>query len=226
MAETAETQIPPYPSYATFDNCIKGLARTGVPNRIDKSLFPKLSGGAQSSLLSALRYLNLIADDGSPKPALEDLAATSEQERPAVMAKIMKDAYKFVFDGKFDLSKATSAELAERFKSQKAGGGTLEKAIAFFLAGATAAGIAVSPHIQQRKHTSNGTPRKARTPKPKGKGGEIDPGKTDDDTPPQLSVAEQLLAKFPQMDPNWPEAVQAKWFDAFQRLMDAAGVKK
>lgn len=36
--------------------------------------------------------------------------------------------------------------------------------------------------------------------------------------------AEQLLAKFPQFDPAWPDDVKSKWFDAFDRLMKGSGM--
>jgi hypothetical protein len=29
-----------------------------------------------------------------------------------------------------------------------------------------------------------------------------------------------LLAKFPTLDPAWPDDVKSKWFDAFQQLME------
>jgi hypothetical protein len=36
--------------------------------------------------------------------------------------------------------------------------------------------------------------------------------------------AEQLLSKFPQFDPAWPDEVKLKWFDAFDRLMKGRGL--
>lgn len=36
--------------------------------------------------------------------------------------------------------------------------------------------------------------------------------------------AEQLLAKFPQFDPAWPDEVKLKWFDGFDRLMKGRGM--
>jgi hypothetical protein len=31
----------------------------------------------------------------------------------------------------------------------------------------------------------------------------------------------QLLAKFPEFNPAWPEQLQTKWFEGFERLMGA-----
>jgi hypothetical protein len=36
--------------------------------------------------------------------------------------------------------------------------------------------------------------------------------------------AEQLLSKFPEFDPTWPDEVKMKWFDAFDRLMKGRGL--
>jgi hypothetical protein len=36
--------------------------------------------------------------------------------------------------------------------------------------------------------------------------------------------AEQLLSKFPQFDPTWPDEVKLKWFDGFDRLMKGRGM--
>ena len=33
---------------------------------------------------------------------------------------------------------------------------------------------------------------------------------------------ELLLAKFPDFNPEWPDEVKAKWFDAFEKLMRLA----
>ena len=35
-----------------------------------------------------------------------------------------------------------------------------------------------------------------------------------------MSWQQMLLAKFPSFDPAWSTEVQAKWFDAFERLMN------
>jgi hypothetical protein len=35
---------------------------------------------------------------------------------------------------------------------------------------------------------------------------------------------EQLLSKFPNFDPGWPDDVKLKWFDAFDRLMKGRGM--
>lgn len=33
------------------------------------------------------------------------------------------------------------------------------------------------------------------------------------------TMTSKLLEKFPAFDPNWPEPIQAKWFEGFARLM-------
>jgi hypothetical protein len=38
------------------------------------------------------------------------------------------------------------------------------------------------------------------------------------------TMIEQLLSKFPRLDPTWPDEVKLKWFDAFDRLMKGRGL--
>jgi hypothetical protein len=35
--------------------------------------------------------------------------------------------------------------------------------------------------------------------------------------------ADLLVAKFPQFDPTWPVEIKAKWFEAFQNLIEKLG---
>lgn len=35
------------------------------------------------------------------------------------------------------------------------------------------------------------------------------------------TMKSKLLEKFPPFDPNWPEPIQAKWFEGFARLMES-----
>jgi hypothetical protein len=44
------------------------------------------------------------------------------------------------------------------------------------------------------------------------------------DSPNINAWVEQLLSKFPQFDPAWPDDVKLKWFDAFDRLMKGRGM--
>jgi hypothetical protein len=146
----SEKRVPPYPPRALFARFITDLAANGIPKRIDASIFPGLSHGALSSLLGALRYLNLIGNDGVPSETLVRLV--TEEIDPQVLRPIVEDAYDFVFKGDFNLTRASAGELADHFRRQQVSGGTLKKAVAFFIALAIDADIPISVSLKQRKH--------------------------------------------------------------------------
>jgi hypothetical protein len=147
---------PPYPPYALFIRVITELAEIGIPRKIRTSTFPELPDGARSSLLGALQYLGLIEEDGIPTPRLPEFAKAGELDRPKVWKPIIRAAYSFVFnDDRFELSQATAEDLAERFRNEHVSGGTLNKAVAFFIALTTDAGIPISPSLMRRKHPAS-----------------------------------------------------------------------
>ena len=55
------------------------------------------------------------------------------------------------------------------------------------------------------------------------------PGERRDYQPPSMdafngarqTLGHVLIDKFPNFDPTWPAEVQLKWFDGFERLMEA-----
>ena len=205
MTEKPDQKTPPYVGFATFNNFINSLRDTGIPKRIDASIMRNLSGSAQSSLLSALRYFNLIEENGTPKPSFEALITASEKERPTKIRECLTASYPFLASGNFDLGSATPQMLAEALRELGASGGTLDKAVAFFLAAAGAAQVNLSQHITKGRH-SNGN-RRRRRPAAGTQKREREREEEADETPaPALkSVTSQLVGKFPDFDPNWPD---------------------
>lgn len=163
--ESAKTESPPYPSYATFVNFIKGLKETGVPSRIDKSVINKLSGSTQSALIAALKWLNLIDSAGLPMPKLEELVEADEVKYSETLASVLRESYKFTTDGTLDLAKATGSQVEQKFREYGVSGSTIIKCMAFFIAAAKDAKIELGPHVKAPKApTSNGLKRKLKKP--------------------------------------------------------------
>ncbi len=98
----------------------------------------------------------------------------------------------------------------------------------FFIAAATEAGIALSPHLAQRKpSTSNGVKRK----KAKRGRGESEPEAAPPPPPAaplngSQGLVQQLLSKFPAFDPKWDKELQEAWFSGFDKLMDHTDAKR
>ena len=156
-----------YVGWGTFKNAIDQLAQ-GLPNRIDRTCFPGLAGGVQSQLLAALKFLDLIDDDGKPTAALRSLAAADEDGRKEHFKKMLQQHYADLFA--LDLTKTTPGELSETMgKSYNVSGDTKTKAIRFFLAAATWVGIPMSKLLinaapAASSTSGNGAPRRRRSP--------------------------------------------------------------
>jgi hypothetical protein len=210
---------PPYVAYRTFTNFIASLRESGLPNRIDRSVFVGVSGANQSFLLAALSFLGLINKDGNPTASLKDLAENPNNEK-AIFAKATKENYDFIFDGSFNINSATTAQLTEKFKERGIGGSTITKAISFFTSICEAAEIKISPHLKGRSGGASGVKRgKYKKRKPA-----IENGNSETPPAPQQPVKsfrELLLEKFPALDPKWDPETTKKWFDNFQTLMDS-----
>jgi hypothetical protein len=174
--------VPPYIPYKTFVNLLAGW-KVHLPQRIDRSVLGTYAGGTQSAIISALRYLTLITVDNEPVGTLEGLARAEGPERQKLLKQLLRVGYPFMFSQGFDVTKATPAQIDERFADTGATGDTLSKCLSFFTGMAKDAGIALTPHLKTRQ-------RRATTTKRTKKNGTPDHGIPDppkhrqDDAPP------------------------------------------
>lgn len=151
-----------YLSWITFKNAVDGFGQ-GLPNRVDRSVFPGLAGGVQYQLIAALRFFRLIEDDGRPTAALRALAVADEAERKKQLGALFRERYPVLFA--LDLTKTTPAELDEKMtEATGLTGTTRTKAVRFFLAGLRYLEIPVSPLLAKKQPTNGGGggPRKHR----------------------------------------------------------------
>lgn len=152
--EKEKIKSPPYTSYSTFKNFVRGLKDTGVPSRIDKSVLSKMSGSAQAALSSALEWLGLTDSVGVPTSKLDELVHADDEQYSRALSAILKKHYPFLSDGSLDISKATGSQVEQKFRDFKIQGSTVIKSIAFFLAAAKDASITVGPHVKAPKVSS------------------------------------------------------------------------
>lgn len=216
---TAEVKqvIPPYVAYRTFKTFLESL-KVAIPSRIDRSVMSSYSGAVQAQLLQALKFFDLIGQNGHPKERLSQLVHSEGPGREKLLNEMVHAYYSQLFTGDFDLMKATSSQLAEQLGGS---GETVRKCIAFLLPLLKDAGITLSPHIKGAPKRTNGGSKRRRvalladTPPPP-------------PPPPPAPVvgwSELLLSKFPSFDPAWPDDVKARWFDSFEKLMQSGAVK-
>ncbi len=229
--EQAETrQLPPYVPWRTFKNFIDGL-RSNMPSRIDKSLMGTMSGATQGQLISALRFMELTSDNGTPTQRLREFVKADGEDRAEKMKDMFFDAYRAIIDAAADpgepdfnfIDNGTYRQLSDAFATTGATGETLRKCVAFFLLMAKDAGLALSPHFTTRGSRGVGSSRRKRmasSRQPVGRA-EADEEEFSEPIAPK-SRFEVLMEKFPAFNPEWSAEVQAKWFDAFERIQKTA----
>ena len=160
--------VPPYLPWKTFENYIDGLKVFGdhLPNVIDRDSMRNLSGAMQSWLLSGLRSLNMIDENGSPNPRLKQIVQATPDARKALYKQVIEAEYKFL--NGINLQGATPKQIEAAFETTGATGDTVRKCIVFFVGLAKAADIKLSPLIQKvrrRPAKVNGAGKKDATPK-------------------------------------------------------------
>lgn len=211
IAQGAKKPIPPYVAYKTFINFVNGL-KQGIPNRIDKSVI-RLSGAAQSQLIYALRFFDLIEPDGKPKESLARLVNSEGAERKKLLKEMTLRAYDFFFSSSLDLNNATGKQVEELFGEHGVQGETARKAISLLLLFAKETEIKMSPHLKVPRTRRSASRRRSGQNDQNGGDESVSTVET------KLSWEQMLLSKFPSFDPNWPEETQKRWFDAFEKLM-------
>ena len=217
--------IPPYVPYRTFRNFLEFL-REGVPARIDRSIWgQRASGSTGIQLMTALRVLELVDDDGRPTEDLEHLAGLDGDERRAALATLLRRHYPPVFA--LDLTRATRAQFREAFRNFGAKEGVLAKCEAFFIQAAQDAGLELSSYILAGRHVSRRSSSGSSRPRqPSAERSPAQPAPVVVAAPVQtagVSIAEMVLKKYPDFDPNWDVTTQQKWFDGMTKLMDSLG---
>lgn len=223
-------RTPPYISYSTLKTVLGNFQKDGIPPQIDRSVFPKFSGGVQNQVILALRSLDLIDERNEPTHQLNDIVRAHETDAYAgVLRKIIQNTYPYVFS--IDLMNATPAMFADTFKNNiSAKEDVLRKCRTFFLNAARDAQISIGTRIETasfpRASRSTGQ-RKTKTARSK-----VEAAPTDNQTtssPNSIEnrdVVEKLLGKFPEFDPSWPDEIKRQWFEGFERFMTGAGIRK
>ena len=144
MAEKSATLSSAYVPWSTFQSAVERFATEGLPGRIDRSLFPNLSGAVQYQLIAALKFLGLLTENDEPSEKLREMSVQDESVRKEVIRKVFEQSYSDLFA--LDLMKATPAQLNEKIAdSYGLKGTTRTKAVRFFLAGIKYLEIEVAP---------------------------------------------------------------------------------
>ena len=77
-----------YTSWTTFKNALKSLAQASRP-RSTRASFPDSRAVVRRSSWRPWKFLDLITDDGTPKPALNAVAVLDEEAQKTALKKIL-----------------------------------------------------------------------------------------------------------------------------------------
>ena len=148
-----------YVSYLTFKNNVQTLAESTVPTRLDHHVLQGLSGASRGSLLSSLRFLGLLGDQGVVNQECRELVDAfkkGEDSYRAALRKILERAYKPIV-GPLDIARGTLPELERSFRAAgMPAGQMLTKSIRFYLKALSDCGVTVSPHITKKRPRTSG----------------------------------------------------------------------
>ena len=146
-AENATRSAPPYVPWRTFSAAIERLEQ-GVPNQIDRSVWPSYSGATQGQLVAAFKFLGLVDDKGIPTPTLHELTKKDRPSQKIALGNVIQNAYPQVI--KLGLQKASPKQLNDAFRHFGLTGETHRKAVSFFLHAARHAELPLSPLLKRK----------------------------------------------------------------------------
>jgi len=182
--------------------------------------------------MTTLRVLGLIDPEGRPSEEMDDLVHAEGEDRRSTLRDVLERFYGPVFE--LDLTRASKGQFHEAFRSFGTKEGVLTKCEAFFIRAAHAAGIELSKRIVAGRHGGS----KSRVTPAQTRPRIVTPPVTVTDkltaslaaemaTPSgsiKLELADRILAKYPEFDPAWDAAVQAKWLEGMTRLYEGLSV--
>lgn len=141
-----------YLPLATLLTAFDHLKAIGIPNKIESRTFPSMSSQSTSQLLSALKFFELIEDDGTPKPLLYELVQKPE-ERKTLIRQLIETHYPDIVEKDFAKLTVTELDGALAGKRYNVQGDTRKKAKTFLLKAAQFAGFTVHPLLTKVTRT-------------------------------------------------------------------------
>jgi hypothetical protein len=138
--------VPVYLSFVTFRSAVQNLRTHGLPDKLDRTAWNR-SGGEQSQIISAFRFLGLIDGSDNTQPSLRKLVDAQEntEQEKTVLSALLKEKYGKLFE--LNLKTATPGQVSEAIASYGPTGATRDRAVRFFLKTAYHCGISLSSRL-------------------------------------------------------------------------------
>lgn len=177
----------------------------------------RFSGSNGTQLMTALKVLGLIDDQGRPGGDLERLVRLDGDERRDAWRAVLRRRYAPLFS--LDLQRATRAQFRDAFRAFGTNDAVLARCERFFVQAAQDAGVELSPYILDRRRG----PRRQAGSRQRAVPPQVNPVPARQSPPPAASdrsIAAMILEKYPPFDPQWEPNVQIKWLEGITRLYE------
>lgn len=220
MNETPKTISPPYATFSAFINFLNKLRDTGVPSRIDPSVFGNASGSLSYSIISALKFLKLIDESGAPSQQFIDLVNAKDEARGALLKPIIQKSYPSLFKSPVHLTSMTAGQFDEHMRQEYGvSGSTVDKVALFFISASKVAEITISTHLLNRKPVATSSTAKKSAKQRRRDAGE-DSGDDDLPPPPPAASAKELHYQLIDLmsEPDIDDTVKASIWSLVQYL--------
>jgi len=222
MGDTEKKLAAAYVSWKTLENVFDVLKKHGMPDQIDRTVFPGLNWNTQTQLLQTLKFLKLTTDDGKTTPELAKMVEEPSTRKSSMKAILIRCYPKLVA---LDLAKASPLQVDQTMEQYGVSGATLRKAVRFFLSAAGYAGIPIGPLLKSRRDRSNNGAKKKKNVNSKATASahtdaNIDRGASEQ--PIGEAVASLLLKglfqRLPKPGSVWPVAQREQWVQTLQNV--------
>ena len=214
----SKNKIPPYVSFKTFQTFLEFLSQ-GMPYRIDRSVWlNKFSGSNGTQLMTAIKFFQLIDNDGIPNHDFDNLVSRDFETQKKTLRNLLFRYYELVFE--LDLTRATKAQLREKFRTFDTKEGVIVKCESFFIQAARFSNIELSPHILARRHSKNSL---GLSEKKKPNNSAVSHSNNFENTKSNTmnnNMIKVILDKYPDFDPSWSPDVQKSWIESMTKLYD------
>jgi hypothetical protein len=146
-------KTPAYLPFKTFLSALDRLAQ-GVPHEVSKESFPTYSGVMKGQIIGALKFFELIDDNGTPNgKVLERLAMEKTVGRRRTnLLPLLKSGYSEII--KLGLTRLTPSKLDAALEHYGISGDTKRRAKTFFIQAAQFTGLELSPLLTRRTRAS------------------------------------------------------------------------
>ncbi len=156
-SEQETTPSAVYIPFKTFQTAIDTL-KQALPPTLDRSAWASFAGSTQSQVLSAFKFLGLADKNGAVQPPLKRLVdAENWEQRKPILKELLEKHYASIYA--LSDRNETFLKLQEEMRKFGVKGGTLEKAIRFFMDASKFADRSVTPQWVNAKKS---TPRRKR----------------------------------------------------------------